>query len=505
MKPALNCNPIALSLVVLTVLALTPVAGFSYDWPQFNGNPQHSGNNTSETIIKRGNVNRLRKLFQVTLPSVGDGSPVYLSSVATPNGPEDLIFVTTKAGHIIALDATTGAEIWSHQNPAGACRINNGVPPCYTTSSPAIDPDREFVYSYGLDGFVHKYLVGDGTEITANGWPQLASLKPFNEKGSSALSIAVAGNGISYLYVTNGGYPGDAGDYQGHVTAVNLTDGSQEVFNADCSDQAVHFVETPGTPDCADVQSAIWARAGVVYNSITNRIYLATGNGTFSPGDFSWGDTVFALQPDGTGANGGPLDSYTPATFLQLQLTDGDLGSTAPAILPTPARSRVRNLAVQSGKDQLLRLLNLDDLSGQGGTGHVGGEIGRTIRVPQGGEVLTAPAVWVQRNTTWVFIANGNGISGLKLGVDRKGNPSLKRVWQSRNGGTSPIVANGVLFYIGSGFVRALNPVTGQLLWHDAHVGGIHWESPIVANGKLYFTDENANLIAYDLVLPRRH
>ena len=120
-----------------------------------------------------------------------------------------------------------------------------------------------------------------------------------------------------------------------------------------------------------------------MYYAITDKIYMATGNGTFSPAGLRLGDTVFALNPAGTGVNGGPLDSYTPSTFLQLQLTDGDLGSTAPAILPAPARSRVRNLAVQSGKDQLLRLLNLDDLSGQGGTGHVGGEIGRTIPVPR--------------------------------------------------------------------------------------------------------------------------
>jgi outer membrane protein assembly factor BamB len=503
MKPAINRTPITLSLAALIILMLTPVVGFSYDWLQFNGDPQHSGNNTTENTINAGNVHRLHKLFQVALPSIADGSPVYLSSVTTQNGLQDLIFVTTKEGHILALDATTGAQAWSRQNPAGACRINNGIPACYTTSSPAIDPDRSFVYSYGLDGFVHKYLVGDGTEITGNGWPEPASLKPFDEKGSSALSIATAANGISYLYVTNGGYPGDAGDYQGHVTAVNLSDGSQNVFNADCSDQAIHFVETPGTPDCVDVQSAIWARAGVVYDSKTDKIYMATGNGTFSPGAFSWGDTLFALHPAGTGINGGPLDSYTPATFLQLQLTDSDLGSTSPAILPTPAGSKVSNLAVQGGKDKKLRLLNLDNLSGQSGTGHVGGEIGRTIPVPQGGEVLTTPAVWVQpvRKTSWVFIANGNGISGLKLAVGRAGNPSLQPVWQSPNGGTSPIVANGILFYIGSGFVRALNPTTGHLLWRDALLGGIHWESPIVANGKLYFTDENANFIAYRIPL----
>jgi hypothetical protein len=137
--------------------------------------------------------------------------------------------------------------------------------------------------------------------------------------------------------VANGGYPGDQGDYQGHITAINLADGSQSVFNTDCSNRAVHFVITPGIPGCSAVQSAIWARAGVVYDSDTDKIYMATGNGNFDPANHDWGDTVFALNPDGTGANGDPLDSYTPSNYQQLQNTDTDLGSTAPAILPAPA------------------------------------------------------------------------------------------------------------------------------------------------------------------------
>ncbi len=78
-----------------------------------------------------------------------------------------------------------------------------------------------YVYSYGLDGYVHKYQVGDGIEILTGGWPQLTTLKGYDEKGSSALSIATSG-GVKYLYVVHGGYPGDKGDYQGHVTAINL-------------------------------------------------------------------------------------------------------------------------------------------------------------------------------------------------------------------------------------------------------------------------------------------
>src|SRR5262249_55201584 len=144
----------------------------------------------------------------------------------------DLLFLTTKAGHIVALDAATGATVWSHQP---------STTPRYTTSSPAVDPNRLYVYSYGLEGRVHKYQVGDGTEITTAGWPERGTHKPGVEKCSPPLSIAVTDSGAVYLYVANGGYPGDAGDYQGHITAINLATGAQNVFNADCSDQTVHF------------------------------------------------------------------------------------------------------------------------------------------------------------------------------------------------------------------------------------------------------------------------
>jgi outer membrane protein assembly factor BamB len=496
-----NKNHLFLKIAAVFALACgTLAAGASlYDWPQFNGNPQHSGNNTLETLITRSNVAQLQLVYQVSLPGVVDGAPAYLNSVSTPQGVKNLIFVTTKDGTIAAIDVQTGGVVWSHQYPAGSCRINNGSSICYTTSSPAIDPNRQFVYSYGLDGYVHKYQVGDGSEIKTGGWPELATLKPYNEKGSSSLSIATAQNGQSYLYVANGGYPGDRGDYQGHITAINLSTGTQNVFNAVCSDQTVHFKETPGLPDCPSVQSAIWSRAPVVYDPALNKIFMATGNGDFNPSKHYWGDTVFSLNPDGTGANGNPLDTFTPTNYQQLQSSDQDLGSTAPALLPVPSNSAVQHLGLQSGKDGKLRLLNLDNLSGQGGPGHTGGEVGAVIDVPQTGGVLTAPAVWVNPadNSTWVFIANSRGISGLKLAIANDGTPSLNPEWQDGAGGTSPILANGLLFYAGSGRIRALDPLDGQVLWSGTQIGGIHWESPVVANGELFITDESGNLTVY--------
>ena len=477
--------------------AFAPPVPSPYDWLQFGFDSKHSGNDALETWITPNTVASLQMLFQVPLPNVADGAPAFLAGVTTPGGKRDLVFVTTKAGHIIALDAHTGAPMWSHQYGPGSCISSNGGV-CYTTSSPAIDPNRQYVYSYGLDGYVHKYAVGDGTETTTGGWPELTSLKPWNEKGSSALAIATAQNGTSYLYVAHAGYPGDRGDYQGHVTAINLADGSQNVFNAVCSDQAVHFVETPGTPDCAQVQTAIWARPGVVYDPAIDKIFMATGNGTFAPASHAWGDTVFSLNPDGTGSGGNPLDTWTPTNYQQLQNGDADIGSTAPAILP-PSSGKYSHLGVQSGKDGVLRLLNLDDLSGQGATGHTGGEV-FSMNMPIGGGVYTTPAVWVNPddNSTWVFIANGynSGLAALKLVIDGSGNPSLQTQW-TRSGGTSPIVANGILFFARSNLISALDPTSSSLLWSDNHIGGIHWESPIVASGILYITDESGHLTAY--------
>ena len=332
--------------------------------------------------------------------------------------------------------------------------------------------------------------------MLSNGWPETATLKPDVEKGSPPLTLATA-NGVSYLYVANGGYPGDQGDYQGHITTINLATGTQRVFNTMCSDQTVHF--NYSSPDCPDKQSAIWARAAVVYLSDTNKIYMATGNGNFAPASHDWGDTVFSLNPDGTGASSNPLDSYTPVNYQQLQDSDQDIGSTNLAILPTAITSTVTHLGVQGGKDATLRLLDLDQMNGPGGPGLTGGEV-FSMPVPQGSEILTAIAVWVDPvdNSTWAFVANGNGISGLQVTYTSSHVPQLTTRWQKSSGGTSPVVVNGVLFYAGSNDIHARDPRTGTELWHDTtYIGGIHWESPIVVNGVVYITDENAHLTAY--------
>jgi len=438
----------------------------------------HSGFNPFERTIGPGTAARLRVRFRIPLPAVADGAPAYLSEAA---GARDLLFATTKAGHLVAVDAGTGDVLWTRQPASG---------PRYTTSSPAIDPAGVWVYSYGLDGFVHRYRPGDGAEDAENGWPELATRKPEVEKGSSALAIATDRSARTFLYAANGGYPGDQGDYQGHVTAIDLATGAQKVFNAACSALAIHFdASGSASTDCAHVQSAMWARAGAVYSAATDRVYVATGNGDYD-GAENWGDSVLALAPDA----GALLDSYTPVEFQHLQDADADLGSSDVALFRP---SSGEDLAVEVGKDGVIRVLRPSDLSGAGGPGHTGGEI-QELGAPGGREVLTlvASAPDAAGGEPWIFVANDAGVAGYQWDSGAGG---LALRWSVAPGGTSPALAGGLLFVARSGLLRALDPATGGTVWSDATIGAIHWQSPIMAKGNVYIEDEAGFLTAYSI------
>jgi outer membrane protein assembly factor BamB len=475
--------------------AMPAAAAGAGSWPQFGLDSRHSGGSYQESVISNANVATLSPIWHVTLPSVADGAPAYLAGVSTAQGRKDLLFLNTTDGHILAIDAATGATVWSKQ-PAG---------PGTTTATPAIDLGLLYVYAYGLDGAVHKYQVADGSEITTGGWPEVTTLKPDVEMGESALSIVAAKSGHSYLLASNGGYPGNTGDYQGHLTAIDLGTGAQTVFNALCSDLSAHFIENgSGTQDCPDQKAGIWSRAGLVYDPDLDRILLGSGLGPFNAntGGHDWADTILALHPDGTGAGGGlPLDSYTPSNYQTQQSQGLDPGSAAPVILSPPPTSKYQHLAAHVGEDQLVRLINLDNMSGAAAPGHLGGEL-MSVALPQGGEVQVQPAGWVNPvdGTSWMFVANFSGLSGLRLDVDGSGNPSLTPVWTVHVAGTSPLVANGILFYYASGVgLTALDPTLGgDPAWIDASPAMTpHWESPIVVNGHVFVSDENAVLWGY--------
>ncbi len=462
-------------------------SGVPRDWPQFNFDARHSGENNEEPSLGPDTVAGLQLLFRKKLPAISDGSPVLWANNRRRRASHYL-FLTATNGTLMATDGE-GNLRWTSAPPDG---------PRWTTSSPALDPSRQWVYSYALDGRVHKYAVVSGEEDVSGGWPVLVTRKPDVEKESAALSIATW-RGTSYLYVTFAGYPdpGDAGDYQGHVVAIRLPDAHTNTFNALCSHHNTVF----GYGDCGSVRAGVWARPGVVYNEADESVYVVTSNGSFTAnaGGTNWGDSILRLPGDLHPRHGKPLDSYTPEEFEVLDTEDLDLGSSGLALVARPGES-LPTLGVHAGKDSIIRVVDLRNLSGQGGPGFVGGELQR-LKLPQDGYNLATPAVRVDDDgNSWLYFANDRGISALEMTGDADA-PRLVERWRNPDAGTnsSPVVVNGLVFVVRTGRISALDAETGQELWFDTHIGPIHWQSPIVINGAVYVTDLDGMLAAYAL------
>jgi hypothetical protein len=154
------------------------------------------------------------------------------------------------------------------------------------------------------------------------------------------------------------------------------------------------------------------------------------------------------------------------------------VGSTSPVLLGG-------GLVAQGGKDGIIRLL--DWASMQGATAHKGGE-SQTVSTPSGTDLFTAPAVLKSGTTTSLFAADNGGTAAWTLTGGK-----LVQAWSNGNGGTSPVVVDGLLFVYGpGGGLRVYDPASGNQL-KNLSCGGGHWNSPIVVDGRIALPEGNAN------------
>jgi outer membrane protein assembly factor BamB len=341
-----------------------------------------------------------------------NGSYVYVATTA------DVVYALRAADGTVAWSTTVGTPVPAVDLPCGDISPTVGI-----VGTPVIDPARHEILAVA-DELVHgsprHYLVGLDT---ANGKLLLSQnvdppgSTPAAQLQRTGLNL-VAGAVVFGL----GGNAGDCSTYHGWVISVPEGGGEAKRFEADAGAS----------------QGAVWMGGAAPVVDGSQRVWVATGNGSTTSGDPLNSDSVLKLS-----AAMERLDSFTPASWAHDNAADLDLGSTSPVLLS--------GHVVQVGKSQTAYVLKRQNLGGVGGEqASVGPICGNDF---DGGSAFVGSTVYLPcRNGT---ISATVGQSPVSLTVN----------WTaSISSAGPPILAGGSVWVIDqSGHLDGLDPSTGAI------------------------------------------
>ncbi|MDQ1365683.1 MAG: hypothetical protein QOE57_1725 [Acidimicrobiaceae bacterium] len=339
---------------------------------------------------------------------------------AQPLVAGDAIIVATEGDSVYSLDAQSGAIRW--RTPLGDPVDGSTLPcgninPSGITSTPVVDIEAATIYVVGFfrAGPRHDLIALDLAtgQVRWRRAVDAPGLDPRVEQQRGALSVS---NGR--VLVPYGGLAGDCGQYKGALMSVPAS-GTGALFS---------YVVG------AEREAGIWNPGGETVDP-SGDIFVATGNGSSTTG-FDFGDAVIRLGPDLS-----IKDYFAADNFSQLNMTDTDLGSMSPVLLPG-------DRVVVAGKDGIARLLNKSNL------GHVSPPPASLQACS--GAFGAAAAVG-----DTVYLACTDSLVALRVRDDK-----LTVLWRAPGGTGPPIVAYGHLWAITlGGQLRQFNPANGHVTY----------------------------------------
>jgi outer membrane protein assembly factor BamB len=446
-------------------------AGGSADWPTMGYDIARTGYNASETTIGTSNVAGLHSVWS---RSIGGqiGEPVYASSVSVNGVATNVLYAASASGKALALNADTGAQIWSQ--PIGTssytCPNGGGTFTFGPTGTPALDLARGRVYIPDGAAEVHAYDLSTGAEVS--GWPvTIASPANFNfiEAGLTFNSA----NGMLYAETSS---TCDISPWNGRITAINTS--TAAIVNT--------FFPTQGTSG-----GGIWGLGGASIDRTTNDVYIATGNADTSNGGSQsafYAEQIVALSPDLATVIGHSYATLPPSS-------DADYGAT-PLLFQPPGCGPLLAAVNKSGLFVLFDRTNIS----AGPTQTI------QMSIPtDNGDFIGVPAYDPATNHVYVGLPATEGIYKPGLGAfQMSANCTLNPtpVWNAVFGADgavlttddtprSPIaIANGVVYVddYDNSVAYAFSAASGAQLWTTA-LSGKGIVGPIVVNGHLYTSD----------------
>jgi hypothetical protein len=429
-----------------------------------------TGQNIDETTLNATTVKSLKQEWTYSMAAVINTSPVEASGVATAAGSQNVVYVGDEHGNVAALNAQTGALIWTENIGATTTTCNMTPDDIFgVTGAPAIDRVTNRIYAAGGNGKL--YAMDLGTGAIASGWPVTLTTIPATEQVWGALTVFGTD-----VYAEIGGIC-DIKPYRGRIIEVDAT--MAKIVTS-------FYTVSPTTP----LGGAIWGWGGASLDPTAGAIYVATGNAFATPPNYGYAESIVRLTTSLTevAANGPTLNTGK----------DLDFGSTPVLFQATGCPTQ---LAAEN-KDGELFIYDRDTIDT--------GPAQRIQVTPSaGGRFIGLPA-WSDATQTLYVALTTNSTSfqhGMLALTESAPTCTLSLSWNTKIGAMNtydspPTVADGVV-YDGNGSGKktyAFDATTGVKLWGTGKsiTGGV-FAAPIVVNGMLYVVSWDDRLHAYGL------
>ncbi|MEP7125217.1 MAG: hypothetical protein ABJE95_30080, partial [Byssovorax sp.] len=421
--------------------------------------------------------------------------PLFLDGGATG---KDLVFAATELNWIHALDAATGAEVWSRKvgEPVKLADLPCGnITTLGITGTPVIDGASRTIFADAMTspdgGATKKHLitalsvdtgeVRPGFPIDVSAVAKSGNLAFDSEIQNQRGALVIHGG---TLYVPYGGHYGDCGAYHGWVVGVPLANPA-----------AVQAWATLGQG------GGSWAPGGLA--SDETGVFLSTGN-TFGAPTWLGGEAIIRLDPGPVFSNA-PIDYFAPTDWKALDAGDVDIGGSGPILFDLTG-STPSKLAVALGKNGKAYLLDRT---------HLGG-VSKAITEAQvtSNEIINAAAVVTTSKATYVIlVGNGSncppGQSGdlVALAIGKGSPPTITTAWcTDAHGLGSPMVtttdghAGAVVWTMGQqgdSKLHGWDADTGTELFTGGGSGDVmsglkRFSTPIAAKGRIFAAGTSA-------------
>src|SRR4051812_23348528 len=159
----------ALLMIILSLTVFASQAG-NLDWPTFGFNVQRTGENPFESTITASTVAGLQMHWSFDLGAVTVMQPVLAAGVIVGGLPKDLIYIGSEHGDLYAIDAITGALVWTRNLGSQLTGCPDMPGNIFGVSgSPFIDHLNGRMFVVGGDG--NMYALDLATGAIRPGWP----------------------------------------------------------------------------------------------------------------------------------------------------------------------------------------------------------------------------------------------------------------------------------------------------------------------------------------------